>query len=214
MGDWWNSVSGFERIFWYIAIPFTVAFVFKSVLSFIGFGEEDGEDGGELEFDDGGGDEFDFEDIETEVDGEDGDFEEDSSGLHLLTIRNFIIFFAVFGWAGISGVHFGFGKVITLLFTTSFAFITILIVASIFYNVTKLAESGTLKLKNAINRTGDVYIQIPPNQSGIGKVNISFGSSVRELDAITDGELIPTGSKVVVLDIIDGDTLLVDKLDE
>ena len=226
MSDWWNSITPLEQFFWYITIPFSVAFIFKSILSFIGMSEhgEEGDMEHNFEMDDGG-DAQDLEleiemesDIEAEMDVEHAEVDEieesDSAGFHLLTIRNFIIFFAVFGWAGIAGIHFGFPPIVTFIFAFFMAFATILIVASIFYYIYKLTESGTLNIKSVINSTGTVYLQIPPNKEGVGKVNIAFADSIREFDAMTEGEFIATGDSVIVLGVTEEGVLLVEKWED
>ena len=58
----------------------------------------------------------------------------------------------------------------------------------------------------------DVYLRIPAARSGQGKVQVSFGGSVQELDAVTDGEQLPSGAKVRVVQLIEGRLLLVEKI--
>ena len=83
---------------------------------------------------------------------------------------------------------------------------------TLFYFMSKLAESGTLKMKNAIGKLGEVYLVIPAKRGGMGKVQLSVQGSVRTLDAITDDvEKIPTSSIIEVLDVIDDQILLVKK---
>ena len=44
------------------------------------------------------------------------------------------------------------------------------VIAMLFYWVTKMQCSGTLRIKNAIGCVGQVYIPIPPEHSGMGKI--------------------------------------------
>ena len=48
----------------------------------------------------------------------------------------------------------------------------------------------------------------------LGKVQISVRGSVHELDACSDGEFIPTGAKVRILEVIDKNILKVEKLNK
>jgi hypothetical protein len=87
-----------------------------------------------------------------------------------------------------------------------------LIMASLFYFMSKLAENGTLKMKNAIGKLGEVYLVIPASRKGFGKVQLSVQGSVRTLDAMTDEpENIPTFSIIEVIDVIDDNILIVKK---
>ena len=58
-------------------------------------------------------------------------------------------------------------------------------------------------MDNAIDKTGEVYLRIPEERKGIGKVQVTIQGSLRELDALTDDETeIPTGSLIQVLEIM------------
>ena len=84
--------------------------------------------------------------------------------------------------------------------------------ATLFYFMSKLAESGTLKMSNAVGKLGEVYLVIPGNRGGMGKVQLNVQGTMRTLDAITDdAETIPTSSIIHVLNVIDDHILLVKK---
>ena len=67
----------------------------------------------------------------------------------------------------------------------------------------KLQSNGAFDINNAVGRVCDVYLRIPANNQGMGKVQISFNGSIQELDARTAGEQISSGAKVRVVRIID-----------
>ncbi|WP_425446782.1 hypothetical protein [Dethiothermospora halolimnae] len=194
MGNWLNDIPQFERLFWYLAVPFSVVFVIQTILTFTGLGGEG--------------------DFDIDVDGADGDSMFDSGNFPFFSVRNFVIFFTVFGWSGIVFNSNGASKVLTIIVSVLLGLITMFIVASIFYFMSKMTESGNMNLNNALFETGDVYLTIPENRSGVGKVHITIQGSLREVDAITDGEKIPTGSTVRVLEVINNQKLLVEKIYE
>lgn len=185
-----------DRIYWYLAIPFSVLLVIQLIATFAGLG-------GETDFEIG--------DSDMDIDiTEDGD---SKSGLQFFTVRNFIAFFAVFGWSGITFSHAGLGQFTTILLSTVLGTVILLIVSALFYSISKLTHSGTMNIQKAKGATGEVYLPIPPRKKGVGKVSITFQSSLRELDAMTDEEeIIPRGTMVVVTDIISNSVLLVKKL--
>jgi len=85
--------------------------------------------------------------------------------------------------------------------------------SALFFWINSLAESGTLKIKNAIGQIGEVYLPIGANRSKIGKVSIKVQGSLRELEAITDEEEdLKTSTVVEVVEIISAELLLVKKL--
>jgi hypothetical protein len=86
------------------------------------------------------------------------------------------------------------------------------IMASIFFGISKLASSGTLKMSNAIGNYGETYLIIPKNRTGMGKVQIKVQGSLRELDAMTNDDLdIQTGTLIKVDEIINGNILVVSR---
>jgi len=64
-----------------------------------------------------------------------------------------------------------------------------------------LAEDNTFKIESNLNKTAEVYLSIPENKTGKGKILISINGSFRELDAMTEKNRIPTGSVVKVLKV-------------
>lgn len=191
MGDWWNNIPTFEKIFWYFAIPFTVVFIIQTILTFIGMGDDVdiGEGDGDL------------------LDGVDSSFP-------IFTVRNFIIFFTVFGWTGIAATNGGLSKGTTVVLAVLLGLIVMFIVAGIFYFMSRLVESGNIDLNNAVNCVGEVYLTIPGKRAGMGKIQIEFQGGVREINAVTDGKTLHTGEMVKVVKVLENHVLLVEKFNE
>lgn len=198
MGEWWSGMIMFEKIFWYIAIPFTVLFFIQLVLTFTGMGGEDADGGVEG---DGG------EGLDSDGDGEAGE----ASGFRIFTVKNFITFFTVFGWSGITLHNAGAGEYLVLFGSLLIAGAVMLLVALLFVSITRLAQSGTMDVNNAIGRTGEVYLPIPGGRSGRGKISITLQGSLREIDAVTAGEALPRGTAVRVAEVAGNGVLLVEK---
>jgi hypothetical protein len=88
-------------------------------------------------------------------------------------------------------------------------FTMMVIMAAIVYYLGKLTEHNTLNLDNAKGRIGSVYLRIPAERKGMGKVQINV-QGFQTLNAITDSkEEIKTGAVVEVVDSIDNEVLLV-----
>lgn len=185
----WDALSTIQQVFWGISIVFSVLFVIQFVLSLIGLdfdGDADGDFGG--------------------ADGMDADFA-------LFSVRSIIAFFTFFGWTGIAALNYGVGSTLSVLFATLSGFSAMFVVAYLFYLFIKLQSSGTLKLENALGELGQVYLVIPGDKTGTGKVQMKVQGSLRELDAITDGQTIPTGSPIRVIDVLEDGMLLVEPVD-
>ena len=76
----------------------------------------------------------------------------------------------------------------------------------------RFEANGAFDIKNCQGRTANVYLRIPGENAGKGKVQISVNGAFHEVDALTDGEAIASGQKVRVVEIIDGETLRVSPL--
>jgi hypothetical protein len=196
VSEWWSGIPTFERIFWFFAIPFTLVFLIRLAASLMGFGGSD-EDG---DFSDSG----DFGD----GDGDGGNF---LSDFRLFTLQNFLIFFTGFGWAGIYAINAGFSPAVTIVVAFSVGALLMFAVAAMYYLINRLTESGNINLNNAVNATGHVYLPIPAQRSGTGQVQITVQGSLREIEAMTDGDALPTGTPVRVIAALSQDVLIVDK---
>lgn len=183
---WWQGLSILAKIYWLIALPFSVLFVIQTVLTLVG---GDGADS--------------HGDADVSVDSDTGiDFQ-------FLSIKNLIAFFTIFGWVGVVSLGSGIHPFWTVTLATIAGLIMMTIMASLMYFMGKLNENGALNLKKSIGKTGSVYLTIPAKRHGSGKVQINY-QGFQTLDAMTDNENeITNGSLVEIIDIINNEILLV-----
>ena len=185
---WWEALALLEKIYWGIAIPFTIFFVLQILLTF--YGGDVPEDGG-----------ADF-DVETD----------DGIGFQFFTLKNLVAFFTIFSWAGIACLDSGLsnGTSIIISFISGVAMMGVM--GSVFYFLGKATESGTLKMKNAIGAVGEVYMEIKSQRGNMGKVQVQVQGTLRTLEAITDDkEDLKQGHIVTVTDIANNNILIVTK---
>ena len=155
-----------------------------------------------------GGDVDDASDLsghtDVDIDGDSG------IGFQFITLKNLIGFFTIFSWVGIACINAGFSTPVIIVVSIFSGVLMMVMMASIYYFMSKLSESGTLKINNSIGKQGEVYLFIPAKRSGKGKVNINVQGSYREFDAVTDEEEeIQRGSLITVVDVIESNILLV-----
>jgi hypothetical protein len=185
---WWTELATFEKINWFIALPFSALFIIQVILTFFG---------GDLDSTAAEGDSDVSIDSDTGID------------FQFLTLKNFIAFFTIFGWTGIACYNAGISNGVSVLISMVAGFIMMTIMASLFYFMGKLTDSGTLNINNAIGKTCSVYLTIPANRNGLGKVQIQV-QGYQTLDAMTDhDEPIKTGAIVEVKSILNNEILLV-----
>ncbi|NUM50491.1 MAG: hypothetical protein HUU48_05190 [Flavobacteriales bacterium] len=187
--SWWNSLGGMQQVYWSFAVPFSLIFILQTLITFIS-GDGDASTGHADEL----------------VEGDDG------MGFHFFTLKNMVAFFTIFGWVGLACIEGGLGNFITIFISVFAGLVMMFIMASIFYFMSKLAYSGTLKMKNALHQIGEVYLTIPSSRKGFGKIQITVQGSVHELDAMTDDEEdLKNGTLIKVIEIINNQILLVTK---
>ncbi|WP_461631338.1 hypothetical protein [Labilibaculum euxinus] len=188
ISDWWSSMEMVEKIFWSISVPFSLLFLIQIALTFVGGDIDDLSAEG---------------DADTAVEGDTGiDFQ-------FISLKNLIAFFAVFGWTGIICLDMGLGAGVSTLIATLAGLAMMLIMASILYFMGKLVEEGTLNINNAKGKIGNVYLSVPANRKGMGKVQIEV-QGLQTLDAVTDSDSdIPTGAVIQVVDVLNDQILIV-----
>lgn len=149
-------------------------------------------------------------------DGIDADFDSNLSGtdapFQLFSLRNLINFLLGAGWGGISFYNSIDNKTILILVSAA---IGVAFVASFFLmirQVQRFGEDNSFNIDLALNQTGTVYIPVPENKTGTGKVQVSVKGSVHELTAITLDERIPTGTLIKIIKIENNNLVLVEKL--
>ena len=206
MVEWWNSLGIALQVFYCIAIPSTLVLLIQTILMFIGMDEDVG----------------DASDIGGEIDSgniDDGIFGEDSitevadtwglEGLRIFTVRGIISFFVVFGWVGVVMLSAGVPIWVTVPVAMICGFCMMLLLAVLLNLVMKLRSDGNIDNRNAIGTAGKVYLTIPPERTGEGKVYVMLQGSYVERDAVTDDkEAISTGAEIVVVGV-SGQTALV-----
>ncbi len=184
-GAWWEGLSGVLKIYWSLAVPFTLFFVLQLILSFFGGDSPD-----------------DLPDSEVEAD--------HGISFQFLTVKNLVGFFTIFSWTGIACIEAGLSNGITLLISTVAGLLMMGLMAGLFYLMMKSGADGTMRISSAMGQSGEVYLTIPSKRSGIGKIQVKVTGSLRTLDAMTDDlESLPTGKFIKVVDILNDNVLLV-----
>ncbi len=182
----------FEKIYWVTALVASVILIILLLLTFIG-GEVDDIDG----------------DVDADIDADTG------IEFQFLSFKNLVGFFTLFGWSGIACLDAGMSKGITVLISLVCGLLMMLAMASLFYYLGKLQSSGTLKLKNALNQIGEVYLTIGANRKSIGKVSINVQGTLRELEALTNAnEDLVQGNVVIVKEVTANGILIVEPLNK
>lgn len=185
-----NFLENYEpllKAFWYIAIPVSIFFSLQTISTFIGLS------GSETDIDSDG------------TDGGEMPFE-------VFTLRNLINFLLGFSWTGISFYQKFENKTILIGISIAVGLSFVALFFILIKQILKLSEDNSFKIENTITKIGDVYLTIPENKIGKGKVQISVNGSFHELDAMTlNSEKISSGSVIKVI-AVENNVLIVEKI--
>ena len=197
MITWWTSLSTIMQVLWAITLSASLIFVIQTIMTFLGIGGQD---------------------FDTDVDGgfdssfDDGAFDADPS-MSLLTFRNLVNFCLGFGWTAILLNERIKSTGLLIIVSVIVGVLLVAAVMWIFKWLSGMQQAGNIDVrKSAVGCEGKVYLTIPGGREGEGKVQISINNAVREYDAVTDGDTIPTGKPIRVTDVINDYTLLVEEL--
>lgn len=179
------------QVFWVLAVTSSLVFLIQAIGVFTGFDAD-----------------ADISNLDTP----DVDDAFDADGFHLVSVKSVVSFILGFSWTGVlfwedfdNRLYLGLlALVVGLIFMSTIAYLL--------YLVMKLDCDNTFRVRDTIGKTAEVYLRIPGKRSETGKIIISHNGSMHELSALTEGNPIATGDKVLIVDVVEGDTLLVEKL--
>jgi hypothetical protein len=205
-----------ETMFTFAAVLGGVVLVFQFVLSLLGMGDHDGDVGGMHHGGVGGG-------------VHDGDFSggHDAGSHHggaadgshatnwfyeIISIRTLSAGAAFFGVTGMGALAWGASPSGAFVLATTAGAAAMYGVYWLYKQVYLLQHSGTENIRNAIGAPAVVYVPIPAQRAGAGKVTFKLQNRLVEYLAVTDDESrLATGEKVVVKAIISSDTVRVSR---
>lgn len=187
MIEWFQDLSSFQKTYWIITGISTLIFLIILISTFIGADADD------------------IGDVDVEIDADTG------AGFQFFTLKNLVGFFTIFGWSGIACIDAGYSKSTTIIVSLLCGLAMMFVMAAMFYYISKLTSSGTLKMQNALNSIGEVYLTVGANRSKTGKIQIKIQGALRELEALTDAdEDLKQGRIIKVIEVTNNGTLIIE----
>ncbi len=208
MTEWFNALSGYGQVLFIVAITATFIMVIFIILMLIGFdnSEFDGIDDLSMDMD-----------VDIDVD---ADFDLDSindeplssiGGLKILTIRGILAFLSMGSWTTLLFIDIVHPLIATLIGLVV-GFISAYLLALALKQAMKLESSGNIDYRKAIGKEAIVYLRVPKENGGKGKVNLVLDGRFVEIQAITKGsEDLKVNQEVKIVGLYDQTTLVVEK---
>ena len=136
-----------------------------------------------------------------------GDHEAASDGLNLLSVRALSAGIGFFGVGGMAGVATGFGLLAALPLGVVLGLAAMIGTAMITRWMLTLEDDGSVSIHGAVGVTGTVYLTIPAERAGAGKVLLTLQNRTVEYQAVTSQGPLPTGASILVVDVVGPDTV-------
>ncbi len=193
MSAWFQSLSTLQQIFAFIAVPATVVLILQTVLLFFGIGSGGGIDVNVSDV--GGIDGADLGGLDA-TDMPDG---ADFDGLTVFSIRGIVAMFCIGGWSGIVLLDTSLPPILAIVIAVILGLAALIGMAFLMRALTRLQASGNIVVESALGKSGKVYLTVPAERKGSGKIHITVQETYTEFEAVTDDtEPIKTGETVLV----------------
>lgn len=188
VSQWWDELNFARQVFYGIGIVSGVFALILALLAVIGLEHHDAIDSvGATGMGDG------------------------DSGI--FSIKPLTGFFLGFGWSGGLALDNGLGMIAATLIALLAGGGLMGIIVAMFRMIRSLRSDGTMRIDDALNATGTVYITLPPLKAAGGQVVVSFHGRQETFAALNVSErIIPSGDRVRVIQIVDSRTVLVEPL--
>lgn len=127
--------------------------------------------------------------------------------LDLLSARALAAGLAFFGIGGLAALSLGLGSLLALPAAAAVGVGAAAATAALMRAVRRLEDDGTVRLERAIGQPGTVYLRIPGHRAGAGKVLLTLQNRTVECQAVTSLDELPTGTPVIVVDVLGPETV-------
>ena len=147
-------------------------------------------------------------DVDADAGGEAG---HDTSWLFgVLSFRTLVAAVTFFGLGGWAAEGADFDPVMQVVIALAAGVGAMFLVYWLMRLMYSLKAEGTVRVGRTVGRHGTVYLRIPGQRSGTGKVQLSVQKRTMEYLAMTSGDELPTGAKVRIVKVITSDTVEVE----
>jgi hypothetical protein len=140
--------------------------------------------------------------------GHDLDHEHEASWyVGLLTFRTIVSAVTFFGLVGLAAMEASLHPSVALGLAVVAGAGALFLVAWMVKSLHRLKADGTVRIDRAVGTTGTVYLSIPGNQAGTGKVTVKVQNRTVEYLAVTRHDALATGTPVQVVAVVSADTV-------
>jgi hypothetical protein len=133
-----------------------------------------------------------------------------SDALDLLSTRALAAGTAFLGIGGLATLSLGLGALVAVPVALFAGGGAALATAATLRSLARFEDDGTVRLERAIGQPGTVYLRIPGQRNGSGRVLLTLQNRTVECTAVTSRDELATGTAVIVVDVLGPDTVEVE----
>jgi hypothetical protein len=200
-----SGVNSMDNVFFWCAIVGGTVMVCQFAMTLLGLGDGHGD------FDSSGGMDFHGGHAAGAVghtDAVDQHSHHDSTWFFgVVTFRTLVAAVTFFGLVGLWAVEQEIQPIGVLAAAIAAGVAAMFGVYYVMRSLSRLDVEGTLRIERSIGKPGTVYLPIPGNNNGAGKIQIKLQNQLIELQAVTPHERLPSGTTVVVTGVVGPDTV-------
>lgn len=178
MIEWYKTLSVLEQVYFWLGIVATVFLIIQIImLCFTSFGGD------------------------VDIDG-DGDIDVDTdSGVSIFTVKSITAFFAVGCWAGLLTCALCADNLqwVSVISAIAGGAAAMAVVVLLMRAMLKLQSNGAFQPEKLVGKSATVYVSIPAERSGRGKITLTAQGKFMELDAMTDGARLTVDEAVEII---------------
>lgn len=132
--------------------------------------------------------------------------------LGLLSFRTICSAVLFFGLGGMIALYYNAAPIGAFFSALMAGGLALYLVAQAMRMMSRLKADGTVRVNKALGQTGTVYLRVPANKSGPGKVTLNLQNRTVELEAYTSSDELPTGTPIQVVAVLNANSVEVSRV--
>ena len=138
----------------------------------------------------------------------DADLSDSSGFFGILSLRAIVAAVTFFGLGGKIAETMGVEALPSIGIATGAGFAAMVAVGLLMRFLYSLRHEGNIRIKNAVGLSAKVYLRIPPNLAGSGRIQlVQQGRTIDYYAMTASPEELPSGAEVVVVRVINAETV-------
>lgn len=200
MTEWFDSLTTLQIVLFSFAVVGSLLFIIQIILMLIGIGDTDVDADVHLDGDIDAGTDADVVHADSDVD------------FKAISIQGVVGFFMMLGWVGLAmNRSGGYGTGLSVGVGCGAGIAMNFAIAKVFQWFKRMQSSGTMDLNNAVGQEGTIYLNVTAQAPG--KIQVAVQQHLKIFDAVSDdGSEIPTDTRVVVVRVVKGNTMVVKRV--